>query len=525
MKGFQILALDKYTYQKNRLAQIQQCYVSLQTKLSKEVKMKESLELKPEDRDTKKQNEGLEAKMKDIVKELWNVVGDLISAERIIMKHICGAVVLKYEDYMKNISNAPTLKIDRNAQDAKRKLAIAEEKVQTLDAQVSKLNAKIERLEMNGETPLPSIMDDGVAEEELILPRTPRRTPPRRNDRARATRTTVRKDVRKESTSSDDNSELREQLESAKLQLKNLEELYKIQIESMTTSNQKEKEKSLETARKKVKEEIESRYEEKIELLKRQQESKIQEITQKSELEMTEYKASFQKEVLESRYRLESSEQALVDTKKQFFNEREKLQEAVDILESKLALAEKEAKRTLTEVNGRNQELEQAIQSLQSIQAEVDTSFNELKVNYRKKDQELIDFKAESEIKLNSLNQSFESKIMELEKEIQDLTSIQNDYQQSGIKWKEAEENLRSELEAQNKAIATVKTKSNQEVNRAQDALFEANNQLDRVQRLLKYVNSDLNRYKALADDRDQETLELKKTVCYCNHLTSKDSN
>ena len=220
MKGFQILALDKYTYQKNRLAQIQQCYVSLQTKLSKEVKMKESLELKPEDRDTKKQNERLEAKMKDIAKELWNVVGDLISAERIIMKHICGAVVLKYEDYMKNISNAPTLKIDRNAQDAKRKLAIAEEKVQTLDAQVSKLNAKIERLEMNGETPLPSIMDDGVAEKELILPRTPRRTPPRRNDRARATRTTVRKDVRKdvrkESTSSDDNSELREQLESAK---------------------------------------------------------------------------------------------------------------------------------------------------------------------------------------------------------------------------------------------------------------------------------------------------------------------
>ena len=510
---------EKYTEQKNRLFQIQGYYDSLQAKLRKEIKTKEeaerSLQQNPDDRDSQNKMARSDAKMMDISKELWQVMGDLIKAERTVTKHLCGVIKLKANEAF----DAPTLKVDRGAQDAKRKLVAAEDKVQQLDTQVEKLKDKIKRLEMTREKPLPTPDDSNDDLAAVPSLRSSRRTPPGSPLRTRGERNAGRVSSRvTRGGGGDDGSEevsrLTSELESVKSELKNLEELHKIQIESIVSSHQKEKEKSLESIRKATRDEIESRCNEEISLLKKQQKSQLDELNQITELEKTEFKASFQKEQLEYKYRLESSEQALVDTKRQFFNEREKLQETIDILENKLSIVEREMKLSADTFASQKEDFEKSIEKLEKQVEEAQNSLASSTKNLEAKSQEMVVCKQENEAELERLTQSFEGKIVELEREVNDYVAAQKQYQDAEKTWKESEESLKSALENQTAEVDKVKSKANEEVYKAQDSLFEANNQLDRMQRLLKDVNFDVDRYKKMADERDLEVLDLKKVVC-----------
>ncbi|KAI8895002.1 Up-regulated during septation-domain-containing protein [Globomyces pollinis-pini] len=99
-EGFSIVTPERYIDQKKRLSQIQSTLLSLQNKLNLEVKVKEASEsiirLGAGDRqeivEARMKLKASDEKMNEISKDLWVVMGDLIDAERGILKHIAGVL-------------------------------------------------------------------------------------------------------------------------------------------------------------------------------------------------------------------------------------------------------------------------------------------------------------------------------------------------------------------------------------------------------------------------------------------------
>lgn len=486
--GFSVLTLDKYEEEKKKLSHIRSHYKTLQSKLLKEIKSQDDYTDHPSE------------KIMDLTKELWTAMADIILAERRVMRHICGSIKMKAEEYFSSMSDAPTLRVDRSGQEAKRKLADAEEKVQMLDTQVKKLKAEIQRTKA-----LSSLDSDDENQQSL---QSPRRTP--RGERVRNGRS---RGVCGDSPDHSVVDTLKAELESAKSELKNLDELHSIQLASIQSSHQKEREKLLESVRKSTQEEIESRYEDQLNLLKQQHESKLEDVRQITELEKTESKVSFQKQQLEAKYRLESSEQALVDLKQQFFDEREKLHEVADKLEDKLNSLERDSKKSSEEWTEKKTELEKHIAKLEKEIIDLQASLDGSRKSLESKALELIEIKKSSDAEIQKLTQVFEVKIVEQKEEICELLEVRKHYEDSEKALKESEGRLKASLEARDAEVQNIKLIANQDVYKAQDALFEANDQLDRVQRLLKDVGCDVDRYKKIADERDQDILTLKKSL------------
>ena len=328
-------------------------------------------------------------------------------------------------------------------------------------------------------------------------------------------------------------AELENAKASYKAEITNLREKYELQISNLEKRHQanfsayKEKldmekmhilsnhDREIEIAKSEWESNSNDVFEQKMVLFKKQQEAKLQEITAMAELEKTEFRSQFQKDQLESKNRLESAEQALVDSKQQFFAQREKLMEKIDNLESEVERLQYQASGSAQEFANRKNDLQEKIDDLHD---EVDILSAAVKEANRKleaKSRELLEIQGLHELDIKKISQEFETRILTLESAINRLEDSEKSLQKIADQAGETQNNLEAEIKRLKEDANEIKAKASRDVSGAQDSLFDATDQLERNQRLLRDINSDVDRYRKMAEDRDGEVLSLKRQVRY----------
>jgi DNA repair exonuclease SbcCD ATPase subunit len=303
------------------------------------------------------------------------------------------------------------------------------------------------------------------------------------------------------------------ELEEAKKKRENdIEVLYQ-QIEDERKSVNNRVTKEVELAKLSYGEELNIQFEQKIRKLEEESRSNIEELLASAELEKTRLKSSFQKDQLEAQTRLELSEQALVDTKQQFFLEREKLQEKIDLAQKEVDDLRNRTKSSSEEWVTKKAELQVIIDQLHdevdSLQSKVSESNRKLELKSR----EVIEIQGLHEIELKTIEQDNLGRLGQLNEQIEKLQKHIQELEKRNDQILNQFKDAQQEIQLLNGDVENQKSKAIKEAQKSQDALDEATDQLARVQRLLKEVNSDVERYRKLADERDNEVLSLKRTV------------
>jgi DNA repair exonuclease SbcCD ATPase subunit len=285
------------------------------------------------------------------------------------------------------------------------------------------------------------------------------------------------------------------------------------QLEAERKSMDKRITKEIELAKLSHGEELNIQFEQKMRKLEEESRSKIEELLASVELEKTRLKSSFQKDQLEAQNRLELSEQALVDTKQQFFLEREKLQEKIDLAQKEVEDLRNRTKSSSEEWVTKKAELQVIIDQLHdevdSLQSKVSESNRKLELKSR----EVIEIQGLHEIELKTIEQDNLGRLSLLNEQIENLQKHIQDLEKKNDQLLNQFKDAQQEMLLLNGDVENQKAKAIQEAQKSQEALDEATDQLTRVQRLLKEVNSDVERYRKLADERDNEVLSLKRTV------------
>jgi hypothetical protein len=235
----------------------------------------------------------------------------------------------------------------------------------------------------------------------------------------------------------------------------------------------------------------------------------IKKILATCELEKSKLNSDFQHELIAARSRLEMAEQALVDSKQQYFLEREKLQEKIDLCQKEIEDLKLQSKSTFEEWSSKKAEFQVIIDRLNDDIDGFQTMISESNKKLESKSREVIEIQNLHEIELSSAKQGFQTQISGLEARVAELLGNENQNAQNLEHLKEA----RYEIEKLNLELQNQKLKTSKDIQKSQDALDDATDQLSRVQRVLKEVNSDVERYRKLAEERDNEVLNLKRSV------------
>ncbi|KAJ3360666.1 hypothetical protein HDU91_004429 [Kappamyces sp. JEL0680] len=304
-----------------------------------------------------------------------------------------------------------------------------------------------------------------------------------------------------------------ENITKLKLQHNQLLADYKAQLDREKLDILTNQEREMQNAKKSWLEEMNAAFEQKLTLVKQQNESQLQEVAAAAELEKTQFKAMFQKDQIESRSRLELAEQALVDSKQQFFNEREKYQEKLDILQAQLQDMEQRFKQSLDDWNARKAELQKINDKLQDEIDQLQTSISDSNRKLEVKSRELLEIQGIHDLEMKATRQEYETQMLAMDNKMNELKSSQKKLASAEEQFAQQSAVFEAEIKRLNELVQQSKTKANQDVEKAQESLFDATDQLDRVQRLLKDVNGDVDRYRKLADERDQEVLTLKRQL------------
>ena len=576
--------------------QINQYFESLQSKLAIELQVNDAADnITQSNSSDEKQIDDAQRrltrsnmKLNEISRELFSVTSDLIHAERVVMKHIGGALRAKVEDLNQSMSNAPTLKVNRGDQELKRKLISAEVRIKELENQVKVISSnggsslEYDRLKLDFATTQAELADsraeilslkriqgemaiqleegqngmlakdreisnllseleelttkmemskasanrdrngDQFEQDTLGSRRSVRRSPPRRRNGSIST------------IGDSEAQELQKIIDSQASQLKELtsrhqQELSLSNIAAGTSNSQLKKEiddlkkaHQSEIDKLKAAHELErlnalatakSNFGEEISTLKKQHSSEMEDAFALAELDKTQYKASFQKEELQSKHRVEAAEQSLVDLKKEFFAEKEKLIENIDQLKEKLATAESELLKASEEAASRNTDLQAANGKLIEQMDALQTSLLDSNKNLEVKSRELIDIQSIHELELKRINQEVQNNILSLESEIENLKNAQEALLVNEAALKASNAETLAELEKFSSEIQSVKDQAKVDIELANEAKYTTSDQLYRAHRVLKDVTQDIARYKKIADERDDEVLSLKRLV------------
>jgi peptidoglycan hydrolase CwlO-like protein len=280
--------------------------------------------------------------------------------------------------------------------------------------------------------------------------------------------------------------------------------------------------KEVELAKLSAAEEYTIQFEQKMRLAQENHKSEIQEILAAHELEKSKIKSSFQQEQIEAQTRLEMAEQALVDSKQQFFMEREKYQEKIDALQRDIDDFKSRSKSTSEEWNSKRAEFQVIIDRLNDDLDSMQSKISETNKKLELKSREVLEIQGLHEIELKSLKQEYQAQISALENQIKETDALVKGAQSKNGQTAEQLQEAKQEIEKLKADIEAQKLKTAKDVQKSQDALDDATDQLSRVQRVLKEVNSDVERYRKLADERDNEVLTLKRTVSLINLVATK---
>jgi chromosome segregation ATPase len=250
-------------------------------------------------------------------------------------------------------------------------------------------------------------------------------------------------------------------------------------------------------------------------MLEQQHEAALQDVNARSELDKKQFIGTFEKEQIESKNSLELSEQALVESKRHFFTEKEKTQETIDVLQLSILDLEKKVEYITEDGNARKMEFQKINDRLQDEIDELLARATDANRKLEVKTRELLEIEGLNDLELKSVKQEYETKIVSLDQTIYDLQTTQTIMQEASERLKMENTAFEQEISSLNRQISELKEKSTKSNDEAQESLFEATDQLERVQRLLRDVNNDVDRYRNLANERDQEVLNIKRQVVW----------
>ncbi|KAJ3272870.1 hypothetical protein HDV01_005193 [Terramyces sp. JEL0728] len=275
----------------------------------------------------------------------------------------------------------------------------------------------------------------------------------------------------------------------------------------------KKQTREMENTRAMWEEEAKQSLEKKIKLLSEQHKSELEEVAALADLEKTRFKSSFQKEQIESKARLEQAEEALVLARQQFFIEKEKIQEQVEVLEKDITVLNQKAKTAADDWSGKKLDYENIIDSLHD---EIDQFQQQIQDVNRKleiKSRELLEIQGIQEIEVKKIKSDYEAEISNLSSRISELENSENELQRSLQENNAKLQNSQGDTEQIKADFEAQKAKLLKDIDRAQDAVGDTTDQLERVQRLLRDVNGDVDRYRKLADSRDEELITVKRQL------------
>ncbi|KAJ3255638.1 hypothetical protein HK103_006163 [Boothiomyces macroporosus] len=288
---------------------------------------------------------------------------------------------------------------------------------------------------------------------------------------------------------------------------------FREQISRENDDKAKKQNRELETAKALWQEEANQILEKKMKLLAEQHKSELEEVAALADLEKTRFKSSFQKEQIESKARLEQAEEALVVARQQFFTEKEKIQEQVEVLEKEIALMNQKAKVVAEEWNTKKLDYENIIDNLHD---EIDQFQQLIQDGNRKleiKSRELLEIQGIHEIEVKKIRTDYEAEMSNLKASILELENNEKGLERLLEENNAKLQNSQGDIEQIKAEFEQQKTKLLKDLDRAQDAVGDTTDQLERVQRLLRDVNGDVDRYRKLADSRDEELITVKRQL------------
>jgi hypothetical protein len=323
-------------------------------------------------------------------------------------------------------------------------------------------------------------------------------------------------------------------------EIKKLKEQHKMEIEKIESDAQANlisKEKEWESSRQKIIEKYEADIEdlattvrsgltsdlnEKLKAQEEKHRAAMQENLDLLELEKAQFKVDFQKQMMEAKKRTDAAEQNLKQIEKQLEEETSKYQSKLGQLEEEVAKNAQRNSESAKEWINQKQKLSEVIDDLHD---EIDTLQNkvdELSRVLEIKSRELNEIESMHETELKRISNDHKAQLIKLEGIVETLKLKIDEYEQEKEALGSKLGTSLADLDNVKSDMSNLEQRANKEIAESRDSLAEATAQLERVQRVLKDVNSDVDRYKKMADERDEEIIALKRQVIFAKIVAPK---
>ncbi|KAL2911813.1 hypothetical protein HK105_208746 [Polyrhizophydium stewartii] len=245
----------------------------------------------------------------------------------------------------------------------------------------------------------------------------------------------------------------------------------------------------------------------------RRHQYELDDLRRQNEDAKAKVEARLGEETLDIRRRLESSEAELLKSKQQFFVERERLQERIDEVQEEArtlrAVATERSNEWLAKKKEYEDKLDSALGENENLQAMLEQCRRELEAKTR----EVMDLAEKRKNEIEGLRKAHEARVAEMQAKIDEFGALSGELEKLERDYVSQIREKEKEVERLSKSLAAEQKRAAEAVYSSQEASATATDQLQRVERLLRESERDIDRYRRLADEKDNEVLNLKKQL------------